>query len=258
MVFCPTGKYGDGSDVTTWKINFRCALNGLKDVIERKDLEGPDCRVYQMLPSTSIGRRRKRRRPIIHYSDMMNLQSPVDRNMKPRMDIPLGIATPTLHTPTTPTPMTPSENNLIWAISCNHFLNSFITAPIQLVPIVTAGTPLHFPIPLIQTTATTPQGITFPSALSPTFHHKYRPIIPTAIKPSVTTPMTSPMEQRSPVAYVQLPESMIRNRIRSVGAASDGGSVTPTSEQTPEVTYYNLTIFFTDLTCILSEYPNNV
>lgn len=50
-----TGKFGDGSDVTTWKINFRCALNGLKDIIERKDLEGNDCRVYQMLPSTSPG-----------------------------------------------------------------------------------------------------------------------------------------------------------------------------------------------------------
>ena len=50
-----TGKYGDGSDVTTWKINFRCALNGLKDIIERRDLEEPDCRVYQMLPATSAG-----------------------------------------------------------------------------------------------------------------------------------------------------------------------------------------------------------
>ena len=49
------GKYGDGSDVTTWKINFRCALNGLKDIIERRELEEPDCRVYQMLPSTGIG-----------------------------------------------------------------------------------------------------------------------------------------------------------------------------------------------------------
>lgn len=51
-----SGKYGDGSDVTTWKINFRCALNGLKDIIERKELEGPDCRVYQMLPSSSPGK----------------------------------------------------------------------------------------------------------------------------------------------------------------------------------------------------------
>ena len=52
------GKYGDGSDVTTWKINFRCALNGLKDIIERRDLEEPDCRVYQMLPCSSTGRQR--------------------------------------------------------------------------------------------------------------------------------------------------------------------------------------------------------
>ena len=56
LSFCVIiGKYGDGSDVTTWKINFRCALNGLKDIIERKELEGPDCRVYQMLPTASSG-----------------------------------------------------------------------------------------------------------------------------------------------------------------------------------------------------------
>ena len=54
-----TGKYGDGSDVTTWKINFRCALNGLKDIIERRDLEEADCRVYQMLPATSAGERER-------------------------------------------------------------------------------------------------------------------------------------------------------------------------------------------------------
>ena len=48
----PAGKYGDGSDVTTWKINFRCSLNSLKDIIERRDLEEADCRVYQMLPSS--------------------------------------------------------------------------------------------------------------------------------------------------------------------------------------------------------------
>ena len=96
--------------MTTWKINFRCALNGLKDVIERKDLEGPDCRVYQMLPSTGIGRRRKRRRPIIHYSEMMNLQSP-ERSVRQRLELPLGvgIATPSVHTPTTPTALTPSK-----------------------------------------------------------------------------------------------------------------------------------------------------
>lgn len=94
--------------MTTWKINFRCALNGLKDVLERKDLEGPDCRVYQMLPSTSMGRRRKRRRPIIHYSEMMNIQSP-ERSVRQRLELPLGVglATPG-HTPTTPTALTPS------------------------------------------------------------------------------------------------------------------------------------------------------
>ena len=47
--------------MTTWKINFRCALNGLKDIIERRDLEEPDCRVYQMLPCSSTGREGGRR-----------------------------------------------------------------------------------------------------------------------------------------------------------------------------------------------------
>ena len=129
-----TGKYGDGSDVTTWKINFRCALNGLKDIVERKDLEGPDCRIYQMLPSTSpgrqlynsyyqaifilvlffvffcycgIGRRRKRRRPIIHYSEMMQLQTtPTDvssRDVRPKLDLAPGIPALTpCETPSTP------------------------------------------------------------------------------------------------------------------------------------------------------------
>ena len=78
-----TGKFGDGSDVTTWKINFRCALNGLKDIIERRELEEPDCRVYQMLPSTNTGRRRKRRRT--YYSEILSYQPP-DKDMRPRLD----------------------------------------------------------------------------------------------------------------------------------------------------------------------------
>ena len=128
-IFYYTGKYGDGSDVTTWKINFRCALNGLKDIIERKDLEGPDCRIYQMLPSSSpgkmivslssifkifsnfyhnTGRRRKRRRPIIHYSEMMQMQTtPTDlvaRDIRPKLDLTSGISslTPIETTPSTP------------------------------------------------------------------------------------------------------------------------------------------------------------
>jgi hypothetical protein len=92
-----SGKYGDGSDVTTWKINFRCALNGLKDIIERRDLEEPDCRVYQMLPSTSAGRRRKRRR-VFYSTDSASFQGPEGRA---RIELGSPVTTPTF--PLTPT-----------------------------------------------------------------------------------------------------------------------------------------------------------
>jgi len=82
------GKYGDGSDVTTWKINFRCALNGLKDIIERKDLEEQDCRVYQMLPQLGSNRRRKRRRPDYFPGDMGGLGSPDE--LEPHMRLELA------------------------------------------------------------------------------------------------------------------------------------------------------------------------
>ena len=91
-----TGKFGDGSDVTTWKINFRCALNGLKDIIERRELEEPDCRVYQMLPSSNTGRRRKRRRT--YYSEMLSFQPP-DKDMRTRPD-PLSPNGSLMSTPT--------------------------------------------------------------------------------------------------------------------------------------------------------------
>ena len=103
---CP-GKYGDGSDVTTWKINFRCALNGLKDIIERRELEEPDCRVYQMLPSSSSSRRRKRRRPGGLYSADMAADSLLqhDRDVRARMELPgagavSAYSTATIITPT--------------------------------------------------------------------------------------------------------------------------------------------------------------
>ena len=121
-----SGKYGDGSDVTTWKINFRCALNGLKDIIERRDLEEPDCRVYQMLPSSTTGgcgqregivfdynlslslsllslslslsgRRRKRRR-VFYQPDSASFQGSESR---PRIDLASPVTTPTY--PITPT-----------------------------------------------------------------------------------------------------------------------------------------------------------
>ena len=53
-----SGKYRQDSDPTVWKINFRCAINGLKDIMEIKDMQTEDCRVYKVLPSRS-----KRRRP---------------------------------------------------------------------------------------------------------------------------------------------------------------------------------------------------
>ena len=53
-----SGKYRKDNDPTMWKINFRCAINGLKDIMEIKDMQTEDCRVYKVLPSRS-----KRRRP---------------------------------------------------------------------------------------------------------------------------------------------------------------------------------------------------
>ena len=56
-----SGKYRDESDPTVWKINFRCAINGLKDIVELKDLQTEDCRVYKVLPSTRKAKRRRNR-----------------------------------------------------------------------------------------------------------------------------------------------------------------------------------------------------
>ena len=62
-----SGKYRDESDPTVWKINFRCAINGLKDIMELKDFQTEDCRVYRVLPRTRPVR--KRRRPSVRTSD---------------------------------------------------------------------------------------------------------------------------------------------------------------------------------------------
>ena len=53
-----SGKYRQDSDPTVWKINFRCAINGLKDIQEIKDMQTEDCRVYKVYPSRSRRRRR--------------------------------------------------------------------------------------------------------------------------------------------------------------------------------------------------------
>ena len=57
-----SGKYRDESDPTVWKINFRCAINGLKDVMEIKDMQTEDCRVYKVLPSRKSRRNARKRR----------------------------------------------------------------------------------------------------------------------------------------------------------------------------------------------------
>ena len=45
-----TGKYAKHSDPTIWKINFRCALNSLKDINECKEEHTETFKVYQILP----------------------------------------------------------------------------------------------------------------------------------------------------------------------------------------------------------------
>ena len=149
-LYTHTGKYGDGSDVTTWKINFRCALNGLKDIIERRELEEPDCRVYQMLPPSGTSRRRKRRRPY-YPSEYGAFPSP-DRDVRARLELTSPVTTPTLPSVTmaTMTALTPSSAG----------------TPIQVLPIVPAGTPI---VP-----AGTP--VRFPFVASPTTPHSATPI----------------------------------------------------------------------------------
>lgn len=58
-----SGKFRDEADPTVWKINFRCAINGLKDIIELKDMQTEDCRVYKVMPSRGPKRRARRRFP---------------------------------------------------------------------------------------------------------------------------------------------------------------------------------------------------
>ena len=113
------GKYGDGSDVTTWKINFRCALNGLKDIIERRDLEETDCRVYQMLPSTGPRktRRIKRRQPQYYSSDVVSY-SPSERDVRPRLELTSPVTTPTIST----LPTLPVTTGMLAKVLTIHFL----------------------------------------------------------------------------------------------------------------------------------------
>jgi len=111
--------------VTTWKINFRCALNGLKDIVERRDLEEADCRVYQMLPSSTPSRRRKRRRPGGFYlmdGEMVGQQG-LDKDVRSRVELPavsgplIGAQTPTLSTGAILTPTSGGE----WSFEFESF-----------------------------------------------------------------------------------------------------------------------------------------
>lgn len=71
-----SGKYRDESDPTVWKINFRCAINGLKDIMEIKDLQTEDCRVYKVLPSRSRRRKPRRRFPNVEpYGPILTPES---------------------------------------------------------------------------------------------------------------------------------------------------------------------------------------
>lgn len=74
-----SGKYRDESDPTVWKINFRCAINGLKDIMEIKDLQTEDCRVYKVLPSRSRRRKPRRRFPNVEpYGPILTPESKSD------------------------------------------------------------------------------------------------------------------------------------------------------------------------------------
>ena len=71
-----SGKYRDESDPTVWKINFRCAINGLKDIMEIKDLQTEDCRVYKVLPSRRTRRKPRRRFPNVEpYGPILTPES---------------------------------------------------------------------------------------------------------------------------------------------------------------------------------------
>ena len=74
-----SGKYREGGDPTTWKINFRCAINGLKDIMEIKDMQQEDYRVYKVLPSCGCMRRR---RPIVRHEPYpANCTAPIDSGL---------------------------------------------------------------------------------------------------------------------------------------------------------------------------------
>ena len=56
-----SGTYRDESDPTVWKMQFRCAINGLKDIVELKDLQTEDYRVYMVCSSRREAERIRKR-----------------------------------------------------------------------------------------------------------------------------------------------------------------------------------------------------
>ena len=128
-----------------------------------------------------IGRRRKRRRPIIHYSEMMQLQTtPTDlvaRDFRPKLDLTSGI--PSLTPTDTPsTPISTGKANL-FIVHIIRYPSDEPAGPIQLVPIVTRPHSFQFPIPVatIQSSSTvmTPQ-LPISPALPKYYPVSYKPV----------------------------------------------------------------------------------
>ena len=85
------GKYREDSDPTTLRINFRCAINGLKDIMEIKDMQQEDCRVYKVLPSHGRIRRRVRRGRSRHEPYPVSCTAPAYGGMSDGKECDLGI-----------------------------------------------------------------------------------------------------------------------------------------------------------------------
>ena len=156
---------------------------------------------------------------------MMQLQTtptPTERNIRPKLELPLGggvAFAASNDTPTTPMP-TSKSHDLSY---CYHVFFTYV-APIHLVPIVTctANFPYSIPVATIQTTPTTAQQ--FPLTPSPTLMPKYRPFISHTIRSSLDTPPDNE-------GHSVLP------RQRNFGSTSGGSerSVTPSSDRANEV-----------------------
>lgn len=77
-----SGKYRDESDPIIWKIHFRCAINGLKDIQEIKDMQTEDCRVYRVHVYPSRKRAGCAKRIPFSSMEPLSYPSPNGRNDK--------------------------------------------------------------------------------------------------------------------------------------------------------------------------------